>query len=897
MTAALLLLGAILILTVYPLRIYKENHVFETGTTVTESSGLIYDIRDTGATFIADYAHLDTLSIYIAELPWEGELYCNVYDLTDPVMPKNLTMEVAMVTEDMVPGFVTFTMDLDLTPGAEYTYIVTGGNTYGAIARAGFVSDAENEGDNLPILVHSIYHDSALEGKSLISRYTYRMPIKMFFSFILMAIYAALTLALVFLLRWIAGRGKILQGTWSLREGLRITLTPVIILSAAALLYLIVIRQLFDRRIPDITAFSVGTILTAAILLFALFRKPLQQEKEMDGKLLLVVLPEWIKENASHFLFSAFFAYAFHCTFEYMNGTSNIAHYIAEEKMLVFLALACICTLQRKDLLNPFTLLWTILSAGGGIIYYQLHKLSPEMKEFEENNLLLRLLIYLAIAAGVFLIGVGRRWIRRFRENDAPRLSKWFVAVLLLFFAVIAIFRYTRWWPVILVITFLLWADCYLSYEERRRTMLDIGRGVLFEFMYMTGFSLLFRVYLSYRFIRFPMGFHTVTVTAVYLTVVIGVAASFLIRKYWLLKREGYGYKTILAAAWKEIVFFGIAVSYLMMTMSRTGILAAFAILFMLLAAVALDRKEGRGMIARCGQVIGMMAVGFFLLLPSVFAMQRMLPALVSNPKVYELEEPDMMVEILRGDRYDSRFYICLERFRQVFGEKLFGAVEADSDDLDNFDKIMARRDAWNKENGMEVVEIYEISRIMNRLDQGEPIEIIQEEQRKKKEQRESWGFDMEFISQLETQGVVDYAAGVNVITEEPKEDYSNGRLDIFKMYLSSIGLKGHEKMGYPIDDEHFIVHAHNIYLQSAYDHGIFGGILLLLMLFVAFLRSVMYYYRKKNDPETLSFLPMAMTVGFAVTGLVEWVFHLCHPMTLLLFMCIIPLAEKEQDG
>jgi O-antigen ligase len=103
--------------------------------------------------------------------------------------------------------------------------------------------------------------------------------------------------------------------------------------------------------------------------------------------------------------------------------------------------------------------------------------------------------------------------------------------------------------------------------------------------------------------------------------------------------------------------------------------------------------------------------------------------------------------------------------------------------------------------------------------------------------------------------------------------------------------------MGYPLNENETIVHAHNTYLQSAYDHGVFGGIFLLLLLFVAFLRAVMYYYKKKCDPETLSFLPMALTVGFAVTGLVEWVFHLCNPISLLFFMCIIPLSEKEQDG
>ena len=64
---------------------------------------------------------------------------------------------------------------------------------------------------------------------------------------------------------------------------------------------------------------------------------------------------------------------------------------------------------------------------------------------------------------------------------------------------------------------------------------------------------------------------------------------------------------------------------------------------------------------------------------------------------------------------------------------------------------------------------------------------------------------------------------------EQEEESYTNGRLEIFSLYYKNLNKIGHEDMGIMEPDGTFTVHAHNIYLQIAYDHGIYVGIVFII--------------------------------------------------------------------
>ena len=126
------------------------------------------------------------------------------------------------------------------------------------------------------------------------------------------------------------------------------------------------------------------------------------------------------------------------------------------------------------------------------------------------------------------------------------------------------------------------------------------------------------------------------------------------------------------------------------------------------------------------------------------------------------------------------------------------------------------------------------------------------------------------------------------------KEDMSNGRFDIFRSYIEQLNMTGHEEMGAILQDGEIATHAHNIYLQVAYDHGIFVGIVFVFVGIATFVSACLYYHKKK-DKITYALLPVAITVAVAAAGMVEWIYHLSNPCGLLLMLVITPLMFKEE--
>lgn len=101
--------------------------------------------------------------------------------------------------------------------------------------------------------------------------------------------------------------------------------------------------------------------------------------------------------------------------------------------------------------------------------------------------------------------------------------------------------------------------------------------------------------------------------------------------------------------------------------------------------------------------------------------------------------------------------------------------------------------------------------------------------------------------------------------------------------------MEGHDDMYITLPDGNLIVHAHNIYLQAAYDHGIPAGIAFVLFGLATLVQSVVYYKRRKDD-RLCSALPLALLLVFAVAGLTEWIFHPCNPITFCLLLLLAPL-------
>ena len=126
--------------------------------------------------------------------------------------------------------------------------------------------------------------------------------------------------------------------------------------------------------------------------------------------------------------------------------------------------------------------------------------------------------------------------------------------------------------------------------------------------------------------------------------------------------------------------------------------------------------------------------------------------------------------------------------------------------------------------------------------------------------------------------------------------DYTNGRVDIYRSYIEQLNMTGHTEMGAVLKDGEIATHAHDIYLQVAYDHGIPVGIVFVLVGAATFIASLLYYGKQK---KTISYaaLPAVITAAVAVAGIVEWIYHLSNPCGYLLMLVITPLFFRGEKA
>ncbi len=106
--------------------------------------------------------------------------------------------------------------------------------------------------------------------------------------------------------------------------------------------------------------------------------------------------------------------------------------------------------------------------------------------------------------------------------------------------------------------------------------------------------------------------------------------------------------------------------------------------------------------------------------------------------------------------------------------------------------------------------------------------------------------------------------------------------------------MTGHDTMGAILKNGEEATHAHDVYLQVAFDHGIPTAVIFILFGMITFIAGLRFYKENKiNAPEKL--LTVVMLIGFAVAGIVEWTYHLSHPMAFVLWLSVSPLVFNRK--
>ncbi len=506
---------------------------------------------------------------------------------------------------------------------------------------------------------------------------------------------------------------------------------------------------------------------------------------------------------------------------------------------------------------NHYVIIGAIAAALGYSSYY-MNATYEQMHVDGERGIMVCLLIVLLMMQSRKSSG----------QNTTRRFNALMLIPLSVFLLMMLIFRNGRLWIVKLLILWAVFFVRYCFWNEKNLWLRDVCVGISLNFGVTILWSMMRRYYLAYEFSRFSMQFFTVTVTAYY--ILIAAAAAFTLFLMKAPRVKGLSLRVKVAFLWKELFLLGMVCSYMLMSITRSGI---FALVLMALVAVVLTANGSAGRVL-CN--IGAMLLATMIAFPIAFSGQRIISTVVGNPVIFTDVDvyPDV---VLRNVKWNSTRFMNVEIFLRDFADRIFGGEIGTKWYMDN--GHYEKQGHWTA--GLEESEHTGYSKDRSSyLLTAKPLTLLLTEDAAD----EDWDEE-----DLEAQEATEWEHG----------DYSNGRMVVWRTYLANLNLTGHDIMGVTLESGEVTAHAHNIVLQMAYDCGIPTGIMFGLVLLLTLVQAWIYDRRYRTEADGIqarwSLMPLLTIGGFGITGLVEWIFQLCNPYTLVLMMIMMPLIFDQK--
>ncbi|MCM1122530.1 MAG: O-antigen ligase family protein [Eubacterium sp.] len=810
------------VFALWPLRLVKETVVSDSRKQMVAESEAITPDYVVQQMFIAQYDRLKNIDIYFTDGTIGEEFNFVLYDAA-----MNMIMQQVINTEDMktMPGYCTVQINIDVEVGREYYFLIQGIDAPFHVA----YEDTEESGNRYN---GTLYYGNVEDTQHcMIASYEYEVPLRKGKTLVCDALFVLSGILVTYFTgRYYRERPE-KNVLVTVEQTVKAVCNPFIVLAGVIAFLAVWPCKMFTGITASIIFYEVSVLLAVGIALYAVNHN--RTGYATDRTILDLLKGKW-----QNYLQSALFAGAIWSCCNYMNGLYEIHHSVAYRQMLIFFALAVIVTYRYRDIFNLVNFVYIVAAAAAGHHYCVRATEALENPE-ELDFVVIKLTAWAGVLAGLVIIGTVRSVVRR-RIRD---VSVWYGILVAVFFALIILYRNTRGWPIYLVCAFTLFYLNMAAWNKKAALLNNICNGILFHFGAMVVYCLLHRPYMFFIYYRYPFLFHTVTMSAVYLSLVVCAAlVKFL---------DAYRKQHRLAAVYKELLVFGVSLVYLILTLSRTGYLAVVVMALMIIPVMCFSlEKRWRSML----HSIGMMALALVLCFPVVFSAQRMIPAVVARPEAHEVEE--FPTEIMHGRDTDSRYYITIQRFIQVFQMKILGIPEEKS-----------------------LRAIYMVVDAGEELFHNPLIADIDE---------------ILLVSAEDTAAGAQTEDGTPEGEEQEDDSYTNGRLEIFKLYYNNLNKTGHDDMGIMEVNGHYNVHAHNIYLQVAYDHGIYVGIVFILLGAGTLVQAAVYFHKRKED-RACAALPLAILILFAIAGLTEWIFHPCSPIAYCLLLTLAPLLADRQ--
>lgn len=849
---AILCYAVVLMLLVGPIGILDSSRVVAGNQTTAGQTEPVGQDDRIQQVFIADGGYLESISIFA-----ENDLSRKVVnlsisnDLGETVFSRNVALDTYEA-----PGFFTVPVEFQTEAGRAYVWQISH-------PEEELVLGWQNTGESGLTVYGNYYYvdeDGQIQeqiGQNILMRFTYANPLSLWKKGALMA-GIALIAGFFVLLTENAVRKNRKNREVKVQWLFRAVCNPLIAAGAAVWLAAVLLFDYYGGVRSDKMVYCAGILVFAAVLLYAV------NARRDDIRPLPLVVRENLLDRGMDTLQTVFWAGALWGCIDYMNAMYNIYQAYAYRKVLIFLGLVLLTMCEKKALLHIGNLVWIVASSAAGFFYWL------QFRGVAEQDRLARLNAILFVVGGLVLIQLVRILVKK--KVEWRKLSPFYAGLLAVFLALLIVFRNTRGWPIYLAAAFVLLYLFYLAWERKERFLPVFCNGIILNFVCALVFAVARRPFRAWYFYRYNFVFHTVTVTAAYLTLVLAALFVRLLVRYHRSRK--------LYAWWGTGLLFGMAASLLILTLSRTGYLAAGVMGLVILVFVSLIcyRERPGAFFAK----VGVLLLTVLACFPVTYSAIRLIPPLYDDPYIFELEANSDEWAVHKGDRADSENYITFARFAYCFDGKIFGDEHMV---LRKFvDTFMADASAESsREDSPAVSQIYALTASAS----------------------ESAG-DVLADGETETTGTTeaqtDSGTQSGPSDEEEGGDISNGRMALFRRYIAQWNLTGHELMGVPLEDGTLSVHAHNTYLQVIHDHGLITGAVYVLLGVVTLVQMLRYAYcnlyrkrRRGEERDEYAALPLAVFIAFAVAGLVEWLFHPCNPMGFATMAVLAPLLTFQE--
>ncbi|WP_026526771.1 O-antigen ligase family protein [Butyrivibrio sp. VCD2006] len=882
--AVILIFALLAILSIFPFRIWQTTVTEKGGGEIVQTSDRVNDFYDVVQRFIAQYDRLESIDIYVDSVELGNYMSMVFYNENMEVMYQRYVN----LHDAECPGYLNVRVGLDLNVGETYTMVISGAfSTY-------YVAFEHAGEDTSPYFVSFAYHDTGMEGLQLAAKYNYAKPLSKKTSLLYIFEIALLAVLLIALERFLFRNKE--DSLITVHKVIRIVGNPVATVATVAMMILIYPVKYFDLRPVENLFLEIGVIITAGFVFYAINH---ENDATLDEKL-------W--HNVKSFVQMGTIAAAIWFCCEYMNALYTIYQTLAERKEMICLLLFLCLAIPAERILNRRNCIYAVVSIFIGYVYRQRHLMPESEKEFDLHNAILTYGIIVAILAGFIIMNMAIELYRRLRDKkesgyiELPDIKiSFFGIVLLVLFVVLTVFRNTRWWGVALAVFVIGLMLSYFLYGFKAYPELIIG-GLLLNFVVSMIYCWLFRNFAAFNTGRYAFVFHTVTITAEYMTVMECASAVLLLYKLYM-TREMTSFISRIKYLWKEFILFGFVTAYMLFTISRTSYLACIVMFFCMFVLTLGDCEKGK--LRYLGTQIGTMALAVILCFPSAFMLQRTLPAIVGHPKKFLVETGNF--GLYGGGQPDSHLYMNIERFVDLFAEKILNLDIMDYNYPEDNLNYNSEGKSTVGANGVPLTEdqsrrmVYTLPELVASKQTtpelkeylmktgGEELLARMEAEKAAAELNEAESSESQSDSDSSDESAENSGASGDGI-----EEFSNGRITIFKAYLQQMTPFGHDEMGAVLPSGEIAVHAHNTYLQVMYDNGIIAGLVFLLMFACAFFSGA-FYYRKYKDDVPGALLSFGMTVGVGVAALSEWVFQFSNPMAIALVLSLMPIAFTDR--